>query len=676
IISSAVLNHVHRAADDPKVKSIVIIGSGRCFSGGADIRELNDPAKFASPLLSTVIDTIENSAKPVVAAIHGAAFGGGLELAIGCHYRIGMPSARMAQPEVKLGLIPGAGGTQRLPRLIGVEAALEMIVGGEPVSAKEALSSDLIDQIVEGDLKVASIVFAEQLIRQRRPARKTRDRDEKLRKPDDSSALLENTRKGIERKSRGLLAPFLCIDSVANAVRLPFVEGIKQERVMFVRCRNSEQSRAQRHGFFSEGLASKIPDVPANTRTTQISQAAVIGSGTMGAGIAMNFANAGIPVRLLDVSQAALDKGIGTIRNKYAGAVSKGRISAGDMKTCLALIEGASDYIELADVDIAIEAVFEDMALKKEVFTRLDRGCRPGVILATNTSTLNINEIAAVTTRPGKVIGTHFFSPANVMKLVEVVRGENTSKETVATVMRLAKKLGKAGVLVGVCDGFVGNRMYYSYTRQANFLLEEGALPQQVDNVIYKFGFPMGPFAVGDLAGLDIGWRARQHRAKTQPTKQRHSPIADRICELGRFGQKTGAGWYRYQAGNRTPIPDPDIEQLILSISNELAIERRKIDNQEILERCIYSLVNEGAKILEEGLVVRSSDIDVIWLHGYGFPVYRGGPMYYADQVGLRKVYDTMSRLHDRHGEPLKPAALLESLARQGKTFQQASSAQ
>lgn len=671
-VRAAIGDALSEAAHDPKVGAVVLMGAGRCFSGGADIREFSHPKGQGDPILPEVIEKIESCPKPVVAALHSTTFGGGMELALGCHYRIGAPSTRMAQPEVKLGIIPGAGGTQRLPRLIGVEPALAMILSGEPVGAEKALAFGLLDEVVQGDLRTAAVTFAEKLIAQRRPLRRARDMDEKLRAAGDVTALLTDTRKGIERRARGLLAPFLCIDSVGNAFKLPFDDALKQERELFMRCRDSEQSKAQRYAFFAERQVSKIPDVAADTPVTAIATAAVVGAGTMGGGIGMCFANAGIPVRLLEVSQEQLDKGLATIRKNYAATVAKGRLSQADVDARLGLISGTLNYGDIADADIVIEAVFEEMDLKKDVFRTLDQACKPAAILATNTSTLDVNEIAAATSRPEQVIGTHFFSPAHVMKLVENVRGAKSSKETIATVMRLAKTLGKVGVLVGVCDGFVGNRMYHTYTRQASFLLEEGALPQQIDRVIYDFGFPMGPFAVGDLAGLDISWRIRQRRAKTRPKDERYSPIADRICEIGRFGQKTGAGWYRYESGSRTPIADAEIEKLIVAVSKELGIERRPIDDQEILERCLYALINEGAKILEEGLALRASDIDVIWIYGYGFPVYRGGPMYYADRVGLRVIYDTMSRLYDAHGDLLRPAPLLERLAKQNKGFHDA----
>ncbi len=660
---------LEQAANDAGIAAVVMLGAGRCFSAGADIHEFDQPPDPGAPTLPDVIDQVENCAKPVVAAIHNTAVGGALELALGCHYRIGVGSARVGLPEVKLGLVPGAGGTQRLPRLIGVEPALDIILGGEFVAAEEALSLGILDRVIDGDLVAGAVAFAESLVAGGRPPRRTRELDGKLREAARELELFDRVRERIARRTRGMIAPGLCIESVENAVRLPFEEGLARERALFDRCRESAQSKAQRHAFFVEREATKIPDVPAATPSRPIRTAAVIGSGTMGGGIAMNFANAGIPVRILDVAHEALEKGLGVIRKNYAGSVARGRISQAAMDACMGLIGGTLEYADLGDADIVIEAVFEEMDLKKEVFRTLDRVCKPGAVLATNTSTLDIDEIAAATSRPEDVMGTHFFSPANVMKLVENVRGARTSKETIATVMRLSKTLGKVGVLVGVCDGFVGNRMLYAYTRQANFLLEEGALPQQVDRVIHDFGFPMGPFAMGDLAGLDVSWRIRQRRAKTRPKGERYSPIADRICERGRFGQKTGAGWYRYERGDRTPLPDSEIEDLIVEVSRELGIARREIADREILERCLYPLINEGAKILEEGLALRAGDIDVVWIYGYGFPVYRGGPMFHAERVGLKTVYDTMSRLYDAHGEPLKPAPLLETLAREGRSF-------
>ena len=663
-VREALAAGIEAAIEDPAIGALVLVGSGRCFSGGADIREFGLPPK--DPHLRKLIDIAEDSPKPVVAAIHGVAVGGGLELALGCHYRVGAPSARLGLPEVKLGLLPGAGGTQRLPRVIGVAPALDIILSGDPVSAAKARALGLLDAVVEDDLTEGAVAFAENLLAEGRGPRKSRNRNI----PGEAGAgLFDAARQRIARRARGLIAPYRCIESVANAVEMSFEDGMKKERGFFVELLDSEQSAGQRHAFFAERQANKIPGVPKDTPVKTIEAAAVIGCGTMGGGIAMNFANAGIPVRVLETSEEALDAGLAIIRKNYAGSVARGRITQEDMDSRMFLIGGATDYAQLKDADIVIEAVFEEMGLKKQVFAELDRACKPGAILATNTSTLDVNEIAAATSRPESVIGTHFFSPANVMRLMENVRGDKTSPEVIASVMALTKALGKVGALVGVCDGFVGNRMLYAYARQANFLLEEGALPQQVDKVIYDFGFPMGPFAMGDLAGLDVGWRIRKGRAATRDPNERYSPLADRICERGRFGQKTGAGWYRYEDGSRTPVPDPEIEKLIVETSQELGQTRRAIDDREILERCLYPLINEGAKILEEGLAIRSSDIDVIWLYGYGFPIHRGGPMFYADRVGPKQIFEAMSRLHQEHGELLKPAALLEDLAKSGKGF-------
>ena len=654
---------IETAAGDASVTAVVITGSGRCFSGGADIGEFGKPP--APPTLRDVIDAVEACPKPVVAAIHGVAFGGGLELALACHHRVGDGSARVSFPEVKLGLIPGAGGTQRLPRVIGAERALKLILSGDPVGADEAVTLGILDQIIEGGLIEGAVAAAEKLAALGGPPRKVRDLESEGGTPE----LFAGERKKIMRRSRGMIAPGLCIDSVENACTLTFDDGMKKEREYFERCRDSDQSRAQRHVFAAERAAAKVKDMAPGTRPRAVESLAIVGCGTMGAGIAACVADAGLPVTVLETGPEALEKGLAGIAKIFEAAVSRSRISREQADQRMGLIRGTTDYADLAEVDFVIEAAFEDMDLKKEIFRELDAACKPGAILATNTSTLDIDRIAAATGRPGRVIGTHFFSPANVMKLMETVRGRETTHETIATVMALSKVLGKIGVLVGVCDGFVGNRMYYSYTAQANFLLEEGALPEQVDRVIHGFGFPMGPFAVGDLAGLDVGWRVRQGRAKTRPPEERYSPIADRICEKGRFGQKTGAGWYLYEDGGRKPVPDPQIEELIIGVSDDLGIERRNVGDEEIQDRCIYALINEGAKILDEGLVQRASDIDIVWIYGYGFPVWRGGPMYHADRVGLAKVSARLSRLAEAHGPELAPAPLLEKLARQGKTF-------
>ena len=652
-----------QAAGDDAVTVVVITGSGRCFSGGADINEFGKPLE--PPTLRDVIDAVEASPKPMVGAIHGVAFGGGLELALACHLRVGDGSARVSFPEVKLGLLPGAGGTQRLPRIIGAARALKIILSGAPAGADEALSLGIIDQIIAGDLGDGAVAAAEKLAAKAAPPRKVRD----LSPEGGTPELFAAERKRIARRSRGLIAPGLIIDSVENACTLPFDEGMKKEREFFEVCRESEQSRAQRYVFGAERAAAKVKDLPPQTKARTVESLAVVGCGTMGAGITACVADAGLPVTVLETEPEALEASLAAIGKTYEGAVSRGRITREQADGRIALIRGATDYADLGDADMVIEAAFEDMDLKKEIFGKLDAACKPGAILATNTSTLDIDLIAAATARPGSVIGTHFFSPANIMKLMENVRGADTSPETIATVMALTKALGKIGVLVGVCDGFVGNRMYYAYTAQANFLLEEGALPDQVDGVIHGFGFPMGPFAIGDLAGLDVGWRVRQNRAKSNPHTGRYSPIADRISERGRLGQKTSAGWYRYENGSRKPQPDPEIEALIVGVSDDLGIERRAVTDGEILDRCVYALINEGAKILDEGLVQRASDIDIVWIYGYGFPVWRGGPMYHADRVGLGKVSARLAQLAEKHGPELAPAPLLEKLARQGKTF-------
>jgi 3-hydroxyacyl-CoA dehydrogenase len=571
-------------------------------------------------------------------------------------------------PEVKLGLLPGAGGTQRLPRLPGVEAALPLIVAGDPIPAAKAHALGIIDEVVPGDLLEGACAFAERLVADGKPLRKIRDLQDKVR--GTNPAVFAEFRKGLERTARGFFAPFRCVDAVEAAATLPFDEGLKRERELFAQCMQSTQSKAQIHVFFAEREVTKIPDVPKETPVKAIKAAAVIGAGTMGGGIAMNFANAGIPVRVLEMSREALDKGLAVVQKNYAATVEKGRLSQKDMDARMALIQGTLAYdTALAEADIVVEAVFEEMDVKKKVFATLDKAARPDAILASNTSTLDIDQMASATSRPGQVIGTHFFSPANVMRLLEIVRGKATSKEVIASTMELARRIRKVGVLVGNCDGFVGNRMLAPYLREAEFLVEEGATPQQVDKVIYDFGLPMGPFAMGDMAGLDVGWRIRKGKEATRNRRLRYSPVADRICDMGRYGQKTGAGWYRYEKGSRAPLPDPEIEALIVKTAKEQGIERRAVTDEEILKRCVYALINEGAKILEEGFALRSSDIDIIYIYGYGFPVHRGGPMFYADTVGPSAVYDEVCKFQKQHGELWQPAPLLERLAREGKKF-------
>jgi 3-hydroxyacyl-CoA dehydrogenase len=664
-VRQGLLDAVRRGAADPGARALVLIGSGRTFIAGADIREFGRP--LGPPGLNEVIAAYEACPKPVVAAIHGTALGGGLEVALGCHFRCGVPSAQVGFPEVKLGLLPGAGGTQRLPRLVGVEAALPIIVGGDPVPAPRAHELGVLDELVEGDLLPGAVAFALRAVAEGRPLRVIAREDARVR--GAAPAVFAAFRKSIERSARGFLAPFKCIESVEAATTLSFADGLAREHALFGECLRSPQSRAQIHVFFAEREVTKIPDVPRDTPTRPLRSAAVIGAGTMGGGIAMNFANAGIPVTVLEVNPEALERGLAIVRKNYAATVAKGRLGQADMDRRLGLIRPTLRYEDVAQADIVVEAVFEEIELKKQVFAALDRATKPEAILASNTSTLDIDAMAGATGRPGQVIGTHFFSPANVMRLLEVVRGARTSKETIATAMELARALRKVGVLVGNCDGFVGNRMLAPYLREAEFLLEEGALPQQVDRVLYDFGLAMGPFTMSDMAGLDVGWLIRKRQAPTRRPDRRYSPLADRICERGRFGLKTGAGWYRYEGADRTPRPDPEIEALIAARSAEMGLERRKVSDQEIRQRCLLALVNEGARILEEGMALRASDIDVIYVHGYGFPVHRGGPMFWAEQQGLDAVHREVAALHRQHGPLWEPAPLLERLARAGTGF-------
>jgi len=652
---------VKQAIADSAVGALVIVCAGRTFIAGADITEFGKPSR--EPGLHEVLDLIESSPKPVVAAVHGTALGGGLEVTLACHYRVGVKDARFGLPEVKLGLLPGAGGTQRLPRVVGVEKGLAMMVSGDPIRADEALQHGLIDAIVEGDLAAAGVAFAEKVLAEQRPLRKIRDLDDKVAAVRGKPEVFANFRKSVARQIRGFRAPENIIKAVEAAVSLPFEQGIKRERELFLELLSSTESKAQRYFFFAEREAAKIPDVPADTPAREIKKAAVIGAGTMGGGIAMNFANAGIPVTVVEVAREALDRGLGIVRKNYEATASRGRLTAQDVEKRMGLITGTTDFNAVRDADIVIEAVFEEMPIKKEVFAKLDAIAKPDAVLATNTSTLDVNEIASATKRPESVIGTHFFSPANVMRLLENVRGAKSSKTTVATAMAVGRKIGKVPVLVGVCHGFVGNRMLHQRGLQAEKLILEGALPHQVDKVLTDFGFPMGPFAMGDLAGLDVGWRIRKGRGVK-------SPVADRICELGRFGQKTGAGYFRYEKGDRTPIPDPEVEKIVVDVATAQGITRRHVSDEEILQRLLYPMVNEGAKILEERIAIRASDIDVIWVYGYGWPVYRGGPMFWADQNGLKALRDKMLEFQKATGDAFwTPAPLLARLADQGKGF-------
>jgi 3-hydroxyacyl-CoA dehydrogenase len=663
---SGIVEGVNRALDDAAIKAIVITGGGRAFSGGADIKEFNTPAALQEPSLHTVIEVIENAGKPVIAAIHAVAMGGGLELALGCHYRVAAPGAQIALPEVKLGILPGAGGTQRLPRVIGLEAALNMIISGTPVASEKLAGTKLFDQMIEGDLLPGALAFAAK-VADVRPLPKVRDI--KIKYPN-SDGYLQFARNTVRVVAGPFPAPLKCVEAVAAAVSAKkFDDGLKVERDLFLELVQTPESKSLRHAFFGERAASKIPDVPADTPLREIKSAAVIGAGTMGGGIAMNFANAGIPVKILEMKQEALDKGLATIRKNYENSMKKGKLTQEKFDQRVGLITGTLAYADLGTADIVVEAVFEDMGVKETVFKQLDAVMKQGAILASNTSTLDVDQIAAFTKRPQDVIGLHFFSPANVMKLLEIVRGAKTGKDVLATTMALAKKIKKTGVVSGVCDGFIGNRMIEQYIRQAGFLLEEGCLPEQVDKAIEKFGFAMGPFRMSDLAGNDIGWYIRKRRYLEKPDVT-YSKVADLLCEKGRYGQKTSAGWYDYKAGDRKPYPSKEVNDMIIAHSAELKLERRKISDQEIIERLLYALVNEGAHILEEGIAMRASDIDMIYLTGYGFPLFRGGPMFYADTVGLSNVVMAMQRhAKGHHGSAWKVAPLLAKLAAEGKTF-------
>jgi 3-hydroxyacyl-CoA dehydrogenase len=663
---------VEALRQDAAVRAIVLIGGGRTFIAGADIKEfgkITSGDKRDDLGLQTLLQTLEDCRKPVVAAIHGTAFGGGLEAAMACHYRVGVASAQVGQPEVKLGLIPGAGGTQRLPRLAGVAKAAEMCAGGEPVKADGALEAGILDRVVDGDLLQGAVAFAREVADRGGSPRKTREQADKI--ADRAAALLalQTVRDAIRKRARGLMAPGKALDAVEASVTLPFAEGCRREAELFRECLFSDQSKALIHVFFGERAVAKVPGLPRGVTPLPIRRAAVVGAGTMGGGIAMAYANAGIPVLLKEVDQPALDRGLATIRKNYAGSVQKGRISQEQMDQRLALIQPTLTFDGFEEADIVVEAVFEGMELKKQVFAELDRVTRPDAVLASNTSTLDIDAIASATSRPQQVVGHHFFSPANVMRLLEVVRGKQSSPAVIATSMALAKTLGKVGVLVGNCRGFVGNRMFHPYQREAQFLLEEGATVEQVDAVLADFGMAMGPLAVGDLAGLDVGWRIRKEYRHLEPAGRRVPLVADRLCVMGRYGQKTGAGWYRYPEGSRSPVGDPDVQRLIEETAGGAGIARRTIVPEEIVERTVYALVNEGARILEEGIALRAVDIDIVYAHGYGFPAYRGGPMWYADTVGLKRVHDRVRRFEERHGDLWTPAPLLKRLAESGKTF-------
>jgi 3-hydroxyacyl-CoA dehydrogenase len=660
---------IERISNDPEIVAAVLIGGGRTFVAGADIKEFGKMVSGKAPRGAGMLPfllRVEDSRKPIVVAIHGTAFGGGLELAMSGHYRVAVPSAQVGQPEVKLGIIPGAAGTQRLPRLAGVAAAVEMCTDGKPVSAEKALALGIIDKLVDGDLLAGAIAFAREVAS--KPTPKTRERNGKLGTPEQNAPIFAAARENARKKQRGLLAPVAAIDAVEAATKLPFEEGCKVEQELFIKCLMSDQSKALIHVFFGEREVAKIPDIPKDTPLIPVKRLAVVGAGTMGGGITMVFANAGIPVLLKEADQAALDRGMATIQKNYANSVKRGRFTQEFVDECLKRIEPTLSFDGFAAVDMVIEAVFEGMALKKEIFAELDRVCKPGAILASNTSTLSIDEIAATTSRPESVIGTHFFSPANVMRLLEIVRGKKTGKDVIATCMQLSKTIGKIGVLVGNCRGFVGNRMFGPYRREAQFVVEEGASIDAVDKALFDFGMAMGPLATGDLAGLDVGWRIRKEYKHLEKPGVRQPFAEDSLCELGRFGQKTGAGWYKYDDQRQASL-DPVVGKLLKEWTTAAGISQRPISDQEIVDRCIYALVNEGARILEEGYALRAVDIDIIYLNGYGFPAYRGGPMWYADTVGLKKVYERILEFQNHHGELWEPAPLLKKLAEQGKGF-------
>ncbi|TFV68556.1 3-hydroxyacyl-CoA dehydrogenase [Bradyrhizobium frederickii] len=659
-VRGGILECIKAAIADPAIKGIVLTCAGRTFIAGADITEFGKPPK--PPALNDVLSEIENSPKPVVAAIHGTALGGGLEVALACHFRVAVKEAKLGLPEVKLGLLPGAGGTQRLPRAVGPELAVKMIVGGDPIGAAEALKNGLIEEIIEGPASGGE-AFVRKLIAEKRPLRRLRDDDSKIAAAKADRTIFTNAVAAMTKKSRGLEAPFAAADAVGYAIDLPFDEGLKKEREGFLKLVASDQSKAQRYAFFAEREAAKIAGVPEGTKSRPVNRVAILGAGTMGGGIAMSFANAGIPVTLIETAEEQLKRGMGIMQKNWEATAARGGIPADAPAKRMALINGVVGIENVGDADLVIEAVFETMAVKKEVFGKLDQYAKQGAVLASNTSYLNIDEIAKSTRRPQDVLGMHFFSPANVMKLCEIVRADKTAPDALVTAVNIARKIAKVPAVVGVCDGFVGNRMLAQRGKQSEKLLFEGALPQQVDAVVTKFGMPMGPFAMGDLAGLDIGWRSRKDRGIK-------SEIADALCEAGRFGQKTGKGYYKYEAGSRAPLPDPEVEKLIDETLARLGRKKRVVSDEEILERMMYPMINEGAKILEEGIAARPSDIDVVWLYGYGWPIYRGGPMFWADSVGLKHIADRLAFYAKETNDPsLEPAPLLKKLAAEGKTF-------
>lgn len=667
-VPKGICEGVARANAEDDVNAIVLIGAGRGFIAGADIRYFSLPWPDGEEKFADIIAAFEASPKPVVAAIHGHALGGGLETAMACHYRVIVPSAQVGQPEVNLGFPPGAGGTQRLPRLAGVKVALDMIVSGRPLKAPKAAEAGIVDKVIEGDLLEGAVAFAAEKGAQGGPHQRARDIEIRL----EDRSVFDAMRENIKRKARGMRAPYACIECVEAAVDLPFDEGVAREREIFEVCVASDESRAMRHVFFAERAARKIPGIGKDVKPRTIAKAGVLGAGTMGGGIAMNFANAGIPVTLVEQSQENLDRGMGVIERNYANTVAKGRLSQDAMDACMARITPSVSMEDLGDADMIIEAVFELMAVKKEVFAKLDAVAKPDAILTSNTSYLDVNEIAAsIPGRAGNVLGTHFFSPANVMRLVEVVRTDNVSDENLVTTMAIGQAMRKLPIVTGVCHGFIGNRMLEGYFGEASIMIEEGARPLHIDTVMFEYGMAMGPLAVMDLAGLDIGWSKRKDAGGGVATEGRGAFVSNRLCEMGRFGQKTRRGFYIYEEGSRRPVPDPEVDQLTLDAAAHYGLEHREFNDQEILERCLYPLINIGADILHEGHALRASDIDLVYINGYGFPTWRGGPMHWAGTVGLKAVYEKVCAYHETLGfDHWKPSPLLKKLAEEGKTFE------
>lgn len=663
-VRSCLQEKLAEAASQSNVSAIVLSCLGNTFVAGADIKEFGKPLQ--DPSLPDLLDEMDTINKPIVAALHGTALGGGLELALACHYRIALASAKVGLPEVLLGLLPGAGGTQRLPRIAGVEFALDVITSGRKVNSTQAAKVGLVDSVVSDNLLDEAIAFAKNLVQQGSPVRRTRDMPISLENDD----IFDQYRNKMAKARRGFDAPQYCIDAVHASTQGSFEQGCAKERDLFMQLMNGTQSKAQRHMFFAERQASVVSGIDKSTPTRDIKEVAIIGAGTMGSGITINFLSQGIPVRLLELNPEALTRGLAHIGKYYDGQVNKGRISAEQAEAAKNLATGTDSYADLSEVDLVIEAVFENMGVKEEVFKKLDEHCKPGAILASNTSTLDVNVIASFTSRPQDVIGLHFFSPANIMRLLEIVRADSTADDVLATAMKLAKTIRKVGVVSGVCDGFIGNRMLKGYGREAGALLLEGVSPSRVDKAMYDFGMAMGPMAMGDLAGLDVGYKVRQERAKRgEPVSINDGAIADRLVEAGRYGQKTGKGYYRYEDGSRTPIPDPEVDVFIQEAMLELGKTAKEVSDEEIVKRLVYPLINEAALILEEGIAQRSSDVDVVYIYGYGFPVHRGGPMFYADTVGLAQIVSDMEAYKATYGEDWEVAPLLKQLAQQGQTF-------